>query len=373
MSKDFVGFGALNDALLDLQKGGYRKVFVVVSENGWKRFNAKGIQLFFPDRECVFFHDFSVNPDFSEIRAGCKIFESFQPDLIVAIGGGSPIDVAKCIKALYYTKEPFNEEKPATIKPSGEGPPLVAIATTAGSGSEATQYSVFYRGMDKQTVAGPSVRPDITVVDPELTYDMPAKLTAECGFDALTQAVESYWGTFAVPESRTYARDAIKYILPNIYNAVHDPKPDNRYNMSLGSYLAGKAINFSKTTIPHALGYHLTKKYGLPHGHAVAITVPACILLNTAVDAKVTTPAGKEDHDRAMEDVVAMLGQETPEDAVFFWRNLMKHCGLEPSLKAIGMDTPEKYRVWVQTLDVTRLGNHPVAVDEDLLIKYLNK
>ncbi len=373
MAKDFVGFGALNDALLVLQKENYRKVFVVFSKNGWKPINGKGTQPFFPDRECLFFHDFSANPDFSEIRAGCRLYESFQPDLIVAIGGGSPIDVAKCIKALYYTKEPFDEQKPATIKPSGEGPPLVAIATTAGSGSEATQYSVFYRGMAKQTVAGLSIRPDIAVVDPELTYDMPSKLTAETGFDALSQAVESYWGTFATEESRTYARDAIKYILPNIYNAVHEPKPDNRYNMSLGSYLAGKAINISKTTIPHALGYHLTKVYGLAHGHAVAITIPCCILLNTAADAKVITPAGKADHDKAMDELIAMLGQETPEDAVFFWRNLMKHCGLESSLKAIGMDTPEKYRTWVQSLDITRLGNHPVAVDEDVLIKYLNK
>ena len=85
MFKDYVGFGALGEALLALEQEKYKRVFVVTSENGWKRFNQNGIQSFFPDRECFFFSDFSNNPDFSEIQRGTALYHDFKPDLIDAI------------------------------------------------------------------------------------------------------------------------------------------------------------------------------------------------------------------------------------------------------------------------------------------------
>ncbi len=373
MVKDFVGFGALGEALTMLDASSYKRVFIVATPSSWKRFNAKGKQPFFPSRECVFFSDFSSNPDFSDIEKGTELYKEFKPDLIVAIGGGSPIDVAKVIKALAHTKESFDRNRPETIKPSREGPPLTAITTTSGSGAEATRFAVFYVGDAKQSLADPSLRPEIAVVDPELAYDMPPRLTAQAGFDALSQAVESYWSSFANEESRNYAAAAIKYILPNIYNAVHEPAPDNRYNMANGSYLAGKAINITKTTIPHALAYHLTKRYGVAHGHAVALTVPAFILINSLPDAKVITPAGPEANNQAMQNVIEMLGQNSPEDAADFWRNLMKHCGLEATLAEVGVKTDDQVRTLIGTINPTRLGNNPVAVDNELLFRYLRQ
>lgn len=373
MMKDYVGFGALGEALVELDKAGYRRVFVVASRSGWERFNKRGAQMFFPDRECLFFHDFSSNPDFREIEAGRALYDGFKPDLIVAVGGGSAIDVAKAIKALAHTGEPFDRDRPETIKPSGEGPPLAAIATTAGSGSEATPYSVFYVGELKQTIAHPSVRPDIAVVDPELSYDMPPRLTAETGFDALSQGVESYWGSRATAESREFSAKCIQCALPNLYNAVHDPAPANRYNMANAAYLSGRALTVTRSTVPHGLSYFLTQRYGLAHGHAVALTLPSFFLINTDPSVKVTTPAGPEGNRAVMQDLIHLLGQETPEDAVAFWRNLMKHCGLEPTLAEAGLTTDAQIRELIASIDPTRLGNHPVAVDPDLLFKYLRQ
>lgn len=141
--------------------------------------------------------------------------------------------------------------------------------------------------------------------------------------------------------------------------------------MAHAAYLSGKAITTTRTTLPHALAYFLTKRYGLAHGHAVALTVPYCILINTAPDAKITTSAGPAAHRQAMQDLTHLLGQgRLPEDAVIFWRNLMKHCGLKSTLAEAGLATESQFKELIASIDPTRLGNHPVAVTPELLLRY---
>ncbi|MDR1612201.1 MAG: phosphonoacetaldehyde reductase [Planctomycetota bacterium] len=368
MNKDFVGFGALNEALGSLSDAGYARVFVVASPGTWKRFTGRGEWRFFGDRSVEVFGDFSPNPDFREILAGTGRFKAFDPDLMVAIGGGSPIDVAKMIKVMAFNASPYDPESPEKIVPSGDGPPLVAVATTAGSGAEATRYAVFYVGEKKQSIGDDKLRPDAAVVDPELTYSMPPRLTAETGFDALTQAVESYWAVAATAESREMAAAAIRRILPDLYNAVHEPQPGNRYNLALGAYYAGKAINITRTTGPHALGYHLTKRYGLAHGHAVALTLPFFLMLNSDPDANVVPPSGKEAHFDMMRTLLAMFGKENGLDAARFWRNLMRACGLTQTLAGVGLTTDRRLKDLIATVNPARLANNPVAVDSEMLL-----
>ncbi|MDR0362173.1 MAG: phosphonoacetaldehyde reductase [Planctomycetota bacterium] len=368
MIKDFVGFGALSEALEALASDGYKRIFVVASPGAWGRFTGKGEWPFFHDRTVEVFGRFSPNPDFREILAGMERFNAFKPDLIMAIGGGSPIDVAKMIRVMAYTVPPYDPESPEKIVPAGEGPPLVAVATTAGSGAEATRFAVFYVGERKQSMAHDSLRPEVAVVDPELTYSMPPKLTAECGFDALSQAVESYWAVGATDESREIAAAAMGYILPNLYNAVHEPQAKNRYNMAIGAYQAGRAINITRTTVPHALGYHLTKKYGLSHGHSVALTLPFFLVINSDPNAKVTAPGGADAHCAMMRALLSLLGQETALDAAMFWRNLLRTCGLTPTLRGAGLTTDTQLRALIASVNPARLGNNPVAVDVGLLL-----
>ena len=368
--KDYIGFGALNEALEALGRESHRKVLVVASGSGWERFCAAGDRPFFAGREVCLFKDFAPNPEFKEILAGAERLRNFQPDIIIAIGGGSPMDVAKMMKAVVFTKEEYDAAKPESLKPSGEGPPLAAVATTSGSGSEATQFAVFYKDSVKQSLAHPSLRPDMAVVDPEMTYSLPPGQTAATGFDALSQAVESYWAGAATSESRELSRTAIGYIIPNLYNAVHAPAPGNRYNMAQAAYLAGKAINTTRTTMPHALCYHLTKRYGLPHGHATAITLPYFFLLNTDPSLPVNSPLTLERNRENMNDLFAMLGQQSAEDAYVFWRNLMRACGLASTLSEVGVDDADKMRALVSSMNMVRMKNHPVAIDSEYLVEY---
>ncbi len=357
---DFVGFGALNQAFAKLTGGEYRRIFVVASQEGWKRFNPGGIRPFFSGREVDVYSEFSTNPEFNEILRGAARFRAFRPDLILTIGGGSAMDVAKVIKAEIFTGTSYDATKPESLKPSGSGPPLVAIATTAGSGSEATQFAVFYLGGVKQSIAHPSLRPEVAVVDPELTYSLPPYQTAATGFDALSQAAEA----------REFASAAIRYVVPNIHNAVHAPAPGNRYHMAQAAHLAGKAINVTRTTMPHALGYHLTKRYNLPHGHACALTLPYFFILNTLPDAKVIAPCGEEAHRRTMDRLFDLLGQKNAEDSFIFWRNLMRSCGLAVDWPEIGLTTEAQMRELVATMNPERMRNHPVAIDSERLVEF---
>lgn len=368
--KDHVGFGALNDALLALDSMGYEKVLVVASKSGWQRFLAAGKRPFFESRETWVFSDFSYNPEFREILAGAEVLRARRPDLIVAYGGGSPMDVAKMMKTVVFTKEEYDPERPETLVPSGEGPPLVAIPTTAGSGSEATQFAVFYKDSVKQSLAYPCLRPEMAVVDPEMTYTLPPGQTAATGFDGLSQSVEAFWASTRTKETHAFAVASIQCILPNLYNAVHAPEPGNRYNMAQGAYLSGEAINITRTTMPHALAYHLTKRYGLPHGHATALTLPYFFRLNTDPSLPVNGGFSVEENRLNMEKLFALLGQKTGEDCFEFWRNLMRSCGLAATFAEVGVDTPDKIGTLVDSMNMARMGNHPVKIERDRLIEF---
>src|SRR5262249_51347864 len=138
------------------------------------------------------------------------------------------------------------------------GLPLVAIPTTAGSGSEATPFAVLYVGHVKHSIAGPAMLPDVAIVDPSLTDSMSPALTAVTGMDAFSQAVESYWCIHSTERSKAYARRAIALVLEHLEVAVTAPREENRRAMSKAAHLAGRAIAITKTTGAHALSYPLT-------------------------------------------------------------------------------------------------------------------
>jgi alcohol dehydrogenase class IV len=160
--------------------------------------------------------------------------------------------------------------------------PLIAIPTTAGTGSEATHFAVLYKDKIKRSVAHDDVLPDVAIVYPPFTYNNPKYLTACTGFDALAQAIEAYWNVNATDESDEYALKAIRFLWKNLPEVVNNPTVETRNIVSEGSFWAGKAINITETTAPHAFSYPFTSYYGMPHGHAVSMTFPFWAKLNIA-------------------------------------------------------------------------------------------
>lgn len=369
--EDCIGFGALGEAMAALARENFRKILVVASETAWQRFNAPAERPFFKERETRLFSAFSPNPAVEDILAGVGAARAFAPDCLLALGGGSAIDTAKGIKAMLHAAGDYDAMRPETVHISGDGPPIVAIATTAGSGAEATPSNVFFVGKRKYSFSHPSLRPAMAVADPELSYSLPPGETAAGGFDALSQGVESFWSAAATEESRAYAAAAIKAALPNLYNAVHTPAPGSRYNMMMAAHNSGKAIAITRTTLPHGLAYHLTHEYGLPHGHAVALSLPYFFRINTEAPSSPRYPGGAEAQQRNMAELLRLMGFETGEDCFAFWRNLLKACNLPPRPVDVGVDTREKTEKWIRSFDVANAPTHPVQVTTDCLVDFI--
>lgn len=227
--------------------------------------------------EWLEFSDFSTNPEYTDLQKALDLCNGFQPDLIMAVGGGSAIDMAKLIRFFYSYQG--NVENGQYVRKS-RLVPLIAIPTTSGTGAEATHFAVLYKNKTKYSVEHDDVLPNIAVVYPPFTYKNSPYLTACTGFDALAQAIEAFWNRNATEESDDYARKAIDLIYPNLPRAVKSPTEEVRDKMAEGAYWAGRAINITKTTAPHAFSYGLTSIYGYPHGHAVAIVFSEIMKFN---------------------------------------------------------------------------------------------
>ena len=228
--------------------------------------------------------DFDTNPKADDIRRILKRVSADKPyDVIIALGGGSVLDFAKLLKAFW------NSSNPVLANLSGDEPlepsdvKLIAVPSTAGSGSEATPFAVVYRGKEKFSIIHEALRPDLAIVIPSLLESLPQHVAASSGMDALCQAIESYWSIYSTDESRVFAREAMTLAWSALEPAVLEKEASSLENLARASYLAGKAISITKTTAPHAVSYVLTSFYGVSHGHAVGLLVAEFLNYNWEV------------------------------------------------------------------------------------------
>jgi len=230
----------------------------------------------------VSFNNFSVNPKLEELKNGIALCRDVEIDFIVAIGGGSVIDMAKLMRCYVNSSIELTESVKTNKVPIKQKIPFAAIPTTAGSGSESTHFAVVYIDGNKYSLSHASILPDYVLLAPSLTYGSPSYLTACSGADALCQAIESYWSVQSTEESRGYARRSILLLWQYLSLAIENDF-EARNKVMLAANLAGRAINISFTTAAHAYSYGLTTYAGIPHGHAVSLTLPYFFDLNMKV------------------------------------------------------------------------------------------
>lgn len=220
-------------------------------------------------KKAIYFDAFSPNPKYEEVLDALEVFKSNKCDFIIAIGGGSCLDVAKSIKGFAPLKENYLTSVigPSPIK-------LLAIPTTAGTGSESTHFSVFYVQGEKYSLDSDYILPEYVILDSTLLRTLPRTQKFATMLDALCQATESYYACGSNETSEQYALKAIKMILSNYKNYLFGYEEKAAKNIMLGASLAGRAINISKTTAAHAMSYKLTSKFNIPHGLAVSLCLP---------------------------------------------------------------------------------------------------
>lgn len=287
--------------------------------------------------------DFEVNPRLSDLEKAIDAIRFARPDAIIAIGGGSVIDMSKLAR---FFECHSGDYIGGTYKMIKSPIPLIAIPTTAGTGSETTHFAVLYKGSTKYSIAHSVIRPDFALLYPDLTDNANPYLTACSGFDALAQAIEAYWNKNANIESDKYALEAIGLLWDSLPLAVKSPTKDIRSKMLKGAYLAGKAINITKTTAPHAFSYPFTMHYGYPHGHAVALTFPIFAAINLA-------PGAIEEGKRTK--LLSILSLEQPIEK-----------GISDYINDIGLDFRGEFIDTSKILagiNLSRLANNPVIID----------
>ena len=219
----------------------------------------------------VVFDQFTPNPLYEDVCKGVELFNSAQCDTILAVGGGSSLDVAKCIK-LYCKMDKDRLYMEQEYKDTGVK--LVAIPTTAGTGSESTRYAVIYYDGKKQSVTHDSIVPDVAILEPKVLKSLPLYQKKCTMMDALCQGIESWWSVNSTDESKELSREAVETIMHWWHEFIFENTEASAEAIMHAANLAGQAICITQTTAPHAFSYKITSLYKLPHGHAVAICLP---------------------------------------------------------------------------------------------------
>lgn len=367
---EFIGRGEIKQLPQQLEKLAAKRILLVTGKGSYAQCGAEAILTPLLERYDVsIFNQYSANPLFEEALCGVEQFNKNKCDTIVAIGGGSAIDIAKSINALQaHSGEELAIAKGQT-KISQKLCPTIAIPTTAGTGSEATHFAVLYVNKQKFSIASNDLLPQVAIVDSQFTDCLPAYIQACTGFDALCQAIESYWSVGATEESQQYAAKAIGLLVEHLTSAVTKNDVNAKDNVMHAANLAGKAINISKTTAPHALSYTITSLFGLPHGHAVASVLSQFFELHD----QVINSKNKGSNEiarlaRSMQCLYDLLGVNNAIDARIKWKSLMKICGLESDFNTIGIKTDEDISNIIAGVNIERLGNHPIKLGPEMMI-----
>jgi len=365
----FVGPGSLKHIQEIIDRHQARRVLLVTGKGSYDKSGAKGaLAPFLEGCDVVRFSDFTPNPKLEEALAGIELIQTERPDLVVAVGGGSVIDMGKLIVTM--AAQEGIEARAMVMDQSlvrAKGLPFVAIPTTAGTGSEATHFAVVYINSVKYSLAHSYILPDYAIVDSRLTHNASTDTIASCSMDALTQAVESYWSVSSSDESRAYAARAIKMIV-DVLEAVHGDDVEAKRIMAEAAYLSGKAINITKTTAPHAISYPITTHFNVPHGHAVALTLGKFFVLHA--DESNTILAEKRGRNyfrQVMADLYSMFGCDSAPECCRKWYEAMDRIGLQTDMRALGIKTETDVAMIEKSISLERLSNNPVRVSSEIL------
>lgn len=301
----------------------------------------------------IVFNEFTPNPLYEDIVKGVNIYKENNCEEIIAIGGGSTIDVAKCIKlfvtldpSINYLKQEFKENN---IK-------LTAIPTTAGTGSEATKYAVIYYEGNKQSITHESIIPSVVKFEPSALGTLPMYQKKATMLDALSHSIESYWSVNSNEESKKYSTEAINIIVNN-YREYLNNNDETFELMFKAANLAGKAINITQTTAGHAMCYKLTSLYKIAHGHAAALCLKYLYPYIVSNTDKCIDYRGKDYLDITLNNLNDIISCE-------------KFMEIIDAMNFSKIDYKEEdFELLTNSVNVTRLKNFPIELDKDSINK----
>lgn len=309
----------------------------------------------------VVFDQFTPNPLYEDVCKGVDLLQETHCDTILAVGGGSSLDVAKCIK-LYCKMDKDKLYLEQEYKETGVK--LIAIPTTAGTGSESTHYAVIYYKGKKQSVTHDSIIPNVVILEPKVLETLPLYQKKCTMMDALCQGIESWWSVNSTDESKLYSKIAVQMIMQYWKEYIFRNTKEAAEGIMIAANHAGRAINIAQTTAPHAMSYKLTSMYGLPHGHAVAICLPIVWQYMIEHTEQCIDPRGKDYLKNIFDDIAHALEYPSTYDALSFIQSLLM------TLELNGPESKNKMadiETLTQSVNPIRLKNSPVPFDYYIL------
>ena len=340
-----------------LKDNGVKKL-LLVCDSSLKFLTAINGKLPKLNTEIIKFDDFQPNPLYESVVKGVEVFRNSNCDAIMAIGGGSAMDVAKCIKL--YSNMEGNGENGSYLKQEIKANtiPFIAMPTTAGTGSEATRYAVIYYEGSKQSVADHSCIPETVLFDPSVLKTLPIYQKKATMMDAFCHAIESFWSVNSTDESKKYSAEAIKMILANMDSYLANDEMANA-NMLKAANIAGKAINITQTTAGHAMCYKLTSLCGIAHGHAAALCDKVLFPYMIANTDKCIDIRGEKYLKGIFAEIAKAMGCDTSVQAAEKFATVVDQL----ELKVPKTDSDSDIDVLKTSVNPVRLKNNPVGLD----------
>ena len=318
----------------------------------------------------VEFHDFQPNPLYENVREGVKAFRNEKCEAIIAVGGGSAIDVAKCIKLFANLSGDGENGAWLTAEYVANDIPFLVMPTTAGTGSEATRYAVIYYDGKKQSVTSESFIPDTVMMNPNTLITLPIYQKKATMMDAFCHAIESFWSMNSTDESKGYSKAAIKDVMDNMDGYLANTQ-EGRTNMLRAANTAGKAINITQTTAGHAMCYKITSLFGLAHGHAAVLCDRILFPWMIENIDKCIDPRGKEYLKKTLDEIGMAMGCADARAGADKMVEIFDNLELQ-----VPTATEKHFEELKTSVNPVRLKNHPIALDvetvDELYRKVLN-
>ena len=308
--------------------------------------------------DIISFKDFHPNPQYGSVLKGVELFRNAGCGAIMAAGGGSAMDVAKCIKLFSNMQGDGSDGAYLKQEIIPNGIPFLVMPMTAGTGSEATRYAVIYYEGRKQSVTHVSCIPDTVLFDPDVLKTLPVYQKKATMFDALCHALESFWSVNSNAESKAYAGEAIKAVLEHMEGYLGNTDYGNA-GMLRAAYVAGKAINITQTTAGHAMCYKITSLFGCAHGHAAILCDRILFPWMISHTGQCIDPRGEAYLKDTLQEIAKAMDCDTPEQAAEKLNRIFTDLELD-----IPSASDEQFTELILGVNPVRLKNHPIALDE---------
>ena len=370
-NREFIGKNCLDELSVLFEEKKLKKILIITGKNSFEKSGAKiKLEKLLQKKILKIFFKENDYPELNELKKFISVITSFKPDVILSIGGGAVLDLAKIGNCLCLEDNYVNKIKNGSLTVKKKFTKVIAIPTTAGSGAEVTSNAVLYIDKVKYSIEGKNIIPDYAFVDPELVLSLPKSLSASSGFDAMSQAIESLFSKKSNDESVKYAIKSLEYSYSHIENHVNQKTFSTAYNMCNASFFSGKAINISKTTAPHAVSYPFTAYFGIKHGHAVSLTLTDFIEYNFL---KKNYSDAKFDLNEFFKLIFEIFKVNDLRELIPKINKILYNINLETNFNKLNISGKNTVEKIVSNINSQRLNNNPVPLTvksvEEILLK----